>query len=80
MALAKWEDRGYYALKVSVEKAQRQLHRLARKAVELLKEPVAGGERGGRWLSFVVTLDQEENKNRNGGVSPQHCVAPPLQF
>ena len=47
MALAKWEDRGYYALKVSVEKAQRQLHRLARKAVELLKEPVGGGERGG---------------------------------
>lgn len=25
--LAKWEDRGYYAMKVSTEKAQRHLHK-----------------------------------------------------
>lgn len=27
VALAKWEDRGYYAMKVSTEKAQRHLHK-----------------------------------------------------
>ncbi|KIY92200.1 hypothetical protein MNEG_15763 [Monoraphidium neglectum] len=32
VALAKWEDRGYYSMKNSTEKAQRQLHRLARRA------------------------------------------------
>ena len=42
MALAKWEDRGYYALRVSNEKAQRQLHRLTRKATQLLREPASG--------------------------------------
>lgn len=30
ISLAKWEDRGYYALKTSIEKSQRQLHKLAR--------------------------------------------------
>ena len=39
VALAKWEDRGYYALKQSTETAQRQLHRLVRKAREALGEP-----------------------------------------
>jgi midasin len=27
VALAKWEDRGYYAMRVSTEKAQRHLHK-----------------------------------------------------
>eukprot|EP00967_Tisochrysis_lutea_P097519 scaffold143226_cov20-Tisochrysis_lutea.AAC.2 len=27
VALAKWEDRGYYALRASAEKAQRHLHK-----------------------------------------------------
>ncbi|KAG1668462.1 hypothetical protein FOA52_005235 [Chlamydomonas sp. UWO 241] len=39
--LAKWEDRGYYALKASADKAQRYLHRLRRRAEEALSEPVA---------------------------------------
>lgn len=38
--LAKWEDRGFYARKASTEKAQRHLHRLSRRATEVLKEPV----------------------------------------
>jgi midasin len=40
--LAKWEDRGYYAMKISTEKAQRQLHRLSRRAEDYLKQPAAG--------------------------------------
>ena len=39
--LARWEDRGYYANRVAAEKAQRQLHRLTRRAGELLRTPVA---------------------------------------
>ena len=42
VALAKWEDRGYYALRHSTEKTQRQLHRLWRRAVELLRQPASG--------------------------------------
>jgi hypothetical protein len=41
VALAKWEDRGYYAMKASTEKAQRQLHRLCRRATTELREPAA---------------------------------------
>ena len=41
MKLAKWEDRGYYALHASTEKAQRQLHTLTRKAEEVLSQPAA---------------------------------------
>jgi hypothetical protein len=33
--LASWEDRGYYAMRASTEKAQRQLHRLTRNATEV---------------------------------------------
>ncbi|MEW5303413.1 MAG: hypothetical protein WDW36_006109 [Sanguina aurantia] len=32
VSLAKWEDRGYYAMRASTEKAQRHLHRLSRHA------------------------------------------------
>lgn len=39
--LAKWEDRGYYAMKVSTERNQRQLHRLTRRAQEALTHPSA---------------------------------------
>lgn len=39
--LAKWEDRGYYAMKVSTERNQRQLHRLTRRAEEVLAQPAA---------------------------------------
>ena len=39
--LAKWEDRGYYAMKVSTERNQRQLHRLTRRAEEALSHPAA---------------------------------------
>lgn len=39
--LAKWEDRGYYAMKVSTERNQRQLHRLTRRAQEALTHPAA---------------------------------------
>eukprot|EP00887_Chlorella_sp_A99_P000601 scaffold17.g601.t1 len=42
VALAKWEDRGYYALRQSTEKAQRQLHRLWRHAIQLLRDPSSG--------------------------------------
>lgn len=40
--LAKWEDRGYYALRTSAEKAQRQLHKLQRRAASALGQPSAG--------------------------------------
>eukprot|EP00798_Chlamydomonas_sp_ICE-L_P024875 gene24875-10536_t len=39
--LAKWEDRGYYAMKASTEKAQRYLHRLKRRAEEVLAQAAA---------------------------------------
>lgn len=39
--LAKWEDRGYHALKQSTEKAQRQLHKLQRQAATALQQPSA---------------------------------------
>ena len=39
--MAKWEDRGYYAMKVSTERNQRQLHRLTRRAQEALTHPAA---------------------------------------
>ena len=39
--LAKWEDRGYYAMKVITERNQRQLHRLTRRAEQALSEPAA---------------------------------------
>ena len=42
MDLAKWEDRGYHALKASTEKAQRQLHKMQRQAAEVLRQPSAG--------------------------------------
>lgn len=42
VALAKWEDRGFYAMKASTERAQRHLHKLCRRATEVLKGPVAG--------------------------------------
>ena len=39
VVLAKWEDRGYYAMKASTEKAQRHLHKLCRRAADALKAP-----------------------------------------
>jgi len=41
VTLAKWEDRGFYAMKAAAEKAQRHLHRLSRRATVALKEPSA---------------------------------------
>ena len=41
MKLAKWEDRGYYSLQMAIEKSQRQLHRLSRRAEQALRQPVA---------------------------------------
>lgn len=41
MKLAKWEDRGYHAMKSSTEKAQRKLHKMQRQAKDVLKQPVA---------------------------------------
>lgn len=40
--LAAWEDRGYYSMRASTERAQRKLHKLTRHATEVLKQPVAG--------------------------------------
>ncbi len=42
VSLAKWEDRGYYALRHAADKAQRQLHRLSRKAANALGAPARG--------------------------------------
>ena len=42
MELAKWEDRGYHAMKSSTEKAQRQLHKMQRQATAVLRQPAAG--------------------------------------
>ena len=39
--LARWEDRGYYALRERADKAQRQLHKLARRAAAALAQPCA---------------------------------------
>lgn len=36
ISLAKWEDRGFYAMKSSKEKAYKQLHKITRKAKDLL--------------------------------------------
>ena len=41
VALAKWDDRGHYALRISIEKSQRQLHRLQRRAASVLNQPAA---------------------------------------
>lgn len=37
--LAKWEDRGYYALRTSIEKSQRHLHKLGMQISQLLTSP-----------------------------------------
>ncbi|GIL72549.1 hypothetical protein Vretifemale_2893, partial [Volvox reticuliferus] len=39
--LARWDDRGYYAMRASTEKAQRYLHRLSRRAEDVLRQPAA---------------------------------------
>ncbi|KAK9820997.1 hypothetical protein WJX81_006213, partial [Elliptochloris bilobata] len=39
--LARWEDRGYYALRERADKAQRQLHKLQRRAAAVLAQPCA---------------------------------------
>ena len=39
--LAKWEDRGYHAMRSSTEKAQRQLHKMQRQAGDVLRQPAA---------------------------------------
>ena len=41
MELAKWEDRGYHAMKSATEKAQRQLHKMQRQAAAVLAQPAA---------------------------------------
>lgn len=41
MELAKWEDRGYHAMKSATEKAQRQLHKMQRQAAAVLQQPAA---------------------------------------
>ena len=41
MELAKWEDRGYHALRQSTEKAQRQLHKMQRAAAAVLQQAAA---------------------------------------
>ena len=41
MKLARWEDRGYYALRERADKAQRQLHKLQRRAAAALAAPCA---------------------------------------
>jgi midasin len=38
ISLAKWEDRGFYAMKASKEKAYKQLHKITRKAKDLLSQ------------------------------------------
>lgn len=37
ITLSKWEDRGYYSMKSATEQAQRQLHKLIKKAKEVLQ-------------------------------------------
>ncbi|GMH33343.1 hypothetical protein BSKO_01177 [Bryopsis sp. KO-2023] len=37
--LAKWEDRGYYAMRIGAERAQRKLHKLCQGAESILKMP-----------------------------------------
>jgi len=39
--LARWEERGYYALRASADKAQRALHKLQRRAAAALAQPAA---------------------------------------
>jgi hypothetical protein len=75
VALAKWEDRGYYALRSSTEKTQRQLHRLTRKAVEVLREPASAQlTAAARSMGFndlsTPTLDQP-------GATPKFAAGAP---
>jgi len=39
--LAKWEDRGYYSMKQSAERAQRKLHKICRRYEDALRQPAA---------------------------------------
>ena len=39
--LQKWEDRGYLAMKTAGDRAQRKLHRLCKKAEDVLRQPAA---------------------------------------
>lgn len=41
VALAKWEDRGYYALQLASEKAHKHLQKLRRKVTDILRQPVS---------------------------------------
>ena len=59
--LAKWEDRGFYAMKASTEKAQRHLHRLSRRVMEVLKEPVTGTLQNTATSMGIDELYQPEN-------------------
>ena len=65
VALAKWEDRGYYALRVSNEKAQRQLHRLTRRALQLLREPATAAlATAAKGMGFLDLQQQQQEEQQ----------------
>lgn len=69
VALAKWEDRGYYAMKQSTEQAQRQLHRLSRKAEAALKEPAQSVVAGAAAALGFDDLAPHQNSGDEGHIA-----------
>ena len=69
--LAKWEDRGFYALRTQAEKAHRQLHRLATRAEEFLREPAAGVvATASREMGFSDLVKAKETGELAIGIEP----------
>ena len=71
MRLAKWEDRGYYAMKATTERNQRQLHRLTRRAEEALSQPAAAVlAAASKAMGFadLTTASSESSLQGTGGI------------
>ncbi len=65
--LAKWEDRGYYAMKATTERNQRQLHRLTRRGEEALSQPAAAVLAAASKAMGFADLTDASNKAALGG-------------
>ena len=61
--LHKWEDRGYFAMKTAGERAQRKLHRLCKKAEDVLKQPAASAFAQVSQSAGYVALSNAHDEN-----------------
>lgn len=78
VALAKWEDRGYYALQLSSEKAHKHLQKLKRKVADVLRQPVSNviGEAAKLMgLDDLTLADSSGVSDRKSGEHYSSCVA-----